>query len=330
MTTKETEPVQSRVQDRFLCDAHIDTLSKMLKFGWKTLADIPADSHVTSARLRKSNVGVAVFAIFTEKYDRTLTPVARTLRMIDMAHSIAASNSDWLELAVNSKEIVQALKRGKIAMLLSIENGIAIGNDLGLLRNYHRLGIRMMSIAWNHRNPLGDGVGRFNARRGLTPFGREAIAEMERLGMLVDVSHLNEKTFWDVAEAARNPIVATHSNAKSVCGSPRNLNDSQIRAISANGGFIGLNFCSAFLNDSGEGAIDDIVKHAVHIASVGGIETLAIGSDFDGIENPPKGLEHIGKIGKLIAPLEKAGFSSSEIDAISHRNFLRVFRKVCG
>jgi membrane dipeptidase len=187
-----------------------------------------------------------------------------------------------------------------------------------------------MSIAWNHRNLLGDGVGKFNGRRGLTSFGRETISEMERLGMIVDVSHLNERTFWDVVEVTEKPFVATHSNAIRVCGSPRNLTDQQIRTISERGGFIGLNFCSSFLNDSGEASIHDVVRHALHIAEIGGAGVLAIGSDFDGIYDAPRGLEHIGKMGALSAAFRKAGFSPGEIDAITHRNFLRVFREVCG
>jgi membrane dipeptidase len=124
--------------------------------------------------------------------------------------------------------------------------------------------------------------------------------------------------------------VATHSNAFSVCKSPRNLKDSQIQAIAERGGFIGLNFCSAFLNDSGEASISDVVRHALHIAEVGGAGVLAIGSDFDGIENPPRGLEHIAATGKLLVALKNAGFSQAAVDAIAHGNFLRVFRRVCG
>ena len=328
--TKKTTPSRSFSRKSYVCDAHIDTLSKMLKFGWDTFADIPADSHVTPDRLRRSAVDVAVFAIFTEKYEQASPPPARTLRMIDMAYSIAEKHSRWLELATNMSEINKARRNGKTAIILAVENGIAIGKDLGLLRNYHRLGVRLMSIAWNHRNLLGDGVYHLRKRRGLTSFGREAISEMERLGMIVDVSHLNEKTFWDVVDVAKKPFVATHSNAISICKSPRNLNDSQIKAISERGGFIGLNFCTAFLDDSYEASIDDVVKHALHIAKVGGIKVLAIGSDYDGIEDTPRGLEHIDKMGRLVTALEKAGFSRADIDAITHGNFLRVFREVCG
>jgi membrane dipeptidase len=314
----------------FFCDAHIDTLSKMLKFGWKSLADIPRDSQLTAAQLRRSGVGVAVFAIFTEKHDKSLSPLQRTLRMIDLAHSIASENADWLELAADTAGIETALKREKTALVLAIENGIAIGSDLGLLRNFHRLGVRLMTVTWSHRNQLGDGVFKWSSRRGLTEFGRDTIREMERLGMMIDVSHMNERTFWQAIEAAKGPVVATHSNALSVCKSLRNLNDEQIKAISKRGGFIGLNFCPAFLNDSGEASISDLVKHASHIAGVGGIDVLAIGSDFDGITDTPAGLEHIGKMGRLASAFRKAGFSEDEINAIAHRNFLRVFHNVCG
>ncbi len=327
---KNPTPRASTAGEPFFCDAHIDTLSKMLKFGWSGLAEIPADSHVTAARLRRSKVGVAVLAIFTEKYDRRFPPHLRALRMIDMAHSIARENADWIEIATDMKSILRARKAGRVAMVLSIENGIAIGKDLGLLRNYHRLGVRIMSLTWNHRNNLGDGVGRPQGRRGLTALGRETLREMERLGMIVDVSHLNEKTFWQVIEATKEPVVATHSNASALCGNPRNLTDAQIKAISEKGGFIGLNFCGHFLSDGGESSIRDVVRHARHIAEVGGARVLAVGSDFDGIPETPSGLEHIGKMGKLIGALRRAGFSASEIEAIAHRNFLRVFREVCG
>jgi membrane dipeptidase len=302
----------------------------MLKFGWNSLAAIPADSHVTASRLRRSGLGAVVFALFTEKYDRSLPPHLRTLKMIDMAHRIANEHPDLFAPATTAKEILQASRNGRIAMILSIENGIAIGSDLGLLRTYYRLGVRLISLTWNHRNRLGDGVGAFRGRRGLTSFGREALAEMARLGMIVDVSHLNERTFWQVAEATEQPFVATHSNALSICKSPRNLSDSQIRAIAERGGFIGLNFCAGFLNDSGEATVEDVVRHAGHIAEVGGIGVVAIGSDFDGILDWPVGLEHVGKMKRLVAALGKAGFSRADIDAIARKNFLRVFRSVCG
>ena len=329
MMMKKTVSSPPRSYDSFVCDAHIDTLSKMLKFGWNTLADIPADSHVTAARLSRSNIGAAVFAIFTERYDPAFPPHFRTLRMIDMAYSIAREHSDWLEPVTNTKELARARQMGKIGLILSIENGIAIGKDLCLLRTYHRLGVRLMGLTWNYRNGLGDGVARPNGRRGLTSFGRETLSEMERLGMIVDVSHLNERTFWQVVEATEKPLVATHSNALSICRSPRNLSDSQIKAISQRNGFIGLNFCGYFLNDSGEASIDDVVKHASHIAELAGTRVLAIGSDFDGTASLPRGLEHVGKIGGLLESLRQAGFSRSDIDAISHRNFLRVFSGVC-
>jgi membrane dipeptidase len=315
----------------YFCDAHIDTLSKMLKFGWKNFEDVDSDSHVTASRLKRSKVGVAVFALFTEKYEPGSPPHLRTLRMIDMANEIVCANSEWIALANDSKSVRRARRNGRIAMILSIENGLAVEKDLGLLRNVHRLGVRMMSLTWNYRNRLGDGVvGSPARRRGLTPLGRETLREMERIGMIADVSHLSERTFWDVIEAAARPVVASHSNAFSVCGHPRNLTDDQIRAIAETGGFIGLNFCPDFLNLEEEASIGDVVKHARHIAEVGGTKVLAVGSDFDGIYSTPKGLEHIGKMGKLEGPLQGAGFSHREIEAIANKNFLRVFRNVCG
>jgi len=327
---KKARARSPRVPHPYVCDAHIDTLSKMLQFGWRSFDAIPTDSQVTAARLRRSTVGTAVFAIFTEKHDRSFPPPIRTLQMIDLAYSIARENANWILMATDANGIRRARRTGKVAMVLAIENGIAIGRDLGHLRTFHRLGVRFMSLTWNYRNPLGDGVGKYNGRRGLTSFGRETLCEMQRLGMIIDVSHLNERTFWHVVEASNGPIAATHSNAFGVCKNPRNLNDAQIQAISDLGGFIGLNFCSYFLHDSGRASIDDVVRHACHIAELAGTQVLAIGSDFDGTTSVPEGLEHVGKMGRLFDSLRTVGFSRADIDAIAHRNFLRVFSSVCG
>jgi membrane dipeptidase len=317
-------------QPMFYCDAHVDTLSKMLKNEWSNLQDIPRDSHVTVRRLRQSPAGLIVFACFTEKKDKSLPPLLRTLRMIAIAHEAARKNSDWLEIIPDSAAFQKTHKNGKIALVLSLENGIAVEEDLSLLSIFHRLGVRLMGLTWNHRNRLGDGVGKPGGRRGLTALGREALCEMERLGIIVDVSHLSERTFWDVLESTTAPIVATHSNAFSLCPHPRNLTDPQIRAIAERKGFIGLNFCGLFLKQTFGASIADVVKHASHIAEVGGPEVLAIGSDYDGIIDPPAKLEHIGKVGSLVAALRKAGFSQYEIGGIMQRNFLRVFKTVCG
>jgi len=320
----------SSAREIFICDAHVDTLSKMLKFGRDRLEEIPAASQVTSRRLRQSPVGLIVLACFTEKYDRSFPPALRTLKMIDLAYSIAQDHDDWLELVSDSKGFERVRRADKMAAVLSLENGIAVEDDISLLRIFHRLGVRLMSLTWNHRNRLGDGVGKPRSRRGLTKFGREVVGEMERLGIIIDVSHLNEQTFWDVMESTGGPVVATHSNAYSVRPYPRNLTDDQIRAIANRKGFIGLNFCSVFLRKSTRATIADVITHARHIATIGGPDVVAIGSDFDGISDPPTGLEHIGKLGALLKQLERVGFSQNEIRKLAHGNFLRVFRAVCG
>jgi membrane dipeptidase len=327
MTAKDSS---SSTREIFICDAHVDTLSKMLKFGRNRLEEIPGTSQVTLRRLRQSPVGLIVLACFTEKYDRSFSPVLRTLKMIDLAYSIAHDHADWLELVTDSKEFERARRANKMAAVLSLENGIAVEEDISLLRTFHRLGVRLMSLTWNHRNRLGDGVGKPRSRRGLTKFGREVLAEMERLGIIIDVSHLNEQTFWDVIESTSGPVVATHSNAYSVRPYPRNLTDDQIRAIATRKGFIGLNFCGVFLRKSPRATIADVITHVRHIAAIGGPEIVAIGSDFDGISDPPTGLEHIGKTWALLKQLDRVGFSQNEIKKLTHGNFLRVFRSICG
>jgi len=323
--------MMSRSNNRdFLCDAHIDTLSKMLKFGRSDLKEIPKDSHVTLPKLRRSGLGLAVFACFTEKHDRSFPPLHRTLKMIDLAYNAANKYADRMEIVADYAGFLRAHRAGKLAIVLSIENGIAVEEDIAFLRMFHRMGVRLMGLTWNHRNRLGDGVGRPESRRGLSDLGRAVLAEMQRLGILIDVSHLNERTFWDVVEATRAPLVATHSNAFSICPHPRNLTDDQIKAIAQRKGFIGLNFCGLFLRQSGRASVHDVIEHAAYINEIGGEGVAAIGSDYDGITDPPVSLEHIGKLPALIRELHKAGFSRTMIQKLTHRNFLRVFRSVCG
>lgn len=167
---------------------------------------------------------------------------------------------------------------------------------------------------------------------GLTDKGREFVCEMEWLGMIVDVSHLSDAGFYDVLEATKKPFVASHSNAREVCGCVRNLTDDMIRRLAERGGCTGLNFCADFLKvmpvgEPNPGAIEDVVRHAIHITNVGGIEVLGLGSDFDGIDTN-EGLPGVQSMGHLWDALHKAGYRQSELDKIFSENVLRVYREV--
>ena len=198
------------------------------------------------------------------------------------------------------------------------------------MRNFYRLGVRLLTLTWNYPNELGFPNALTECRdKGLTEFGREVVAEMNRLGMLVDVSHLSDQGFYDVAATSSHPFVASHSNARSITGHTRNLTDDMIRILAEKGGVTGLTFARSFLAEPPNCRVEDMVRHVKHIYQVGGIDVIAIGSDFDGTK-PPLEVANSSEIGKLITGLAKAGFSDEDLEKICYLNAARVIREVLG
>ncbi len=213
----------------------------------------------------------------------------------------------------------------------------------GFLRNFYRLGVRMMTLTWNFQNELGfpnrkevlsEGRVRTVAdtERGLTETGVRFVKEMERLGMIVDISHLNDAGIWDVFRCTKNPFVASHSNARAVASHPRNLTDEMIRSLSERGGVMGINYYAHFLRDFKEGEavvsrISHMVEHMKHIRKVGGIQCIGLGSDFDGIAGELE-MKDASGLGMLADAMWEAGFTSGEIEAVFFGNVLRVYRDV--
>jgi len=212
--------------------------------------------------------------------------------------------------------------------LLSVEGGEILGETIFMLDIIFKLGVRALGLTWNQRNALADGVGEADTQSKLTQLGQEVILRMNKLGMLIDVSHLNEAGFWHVLELSKDPIVASHSCAKALCAHPRNLTDQQLRALAKQKGLVGVNFYPQFLQETGKATRDDVVRHICHIAEVAGVETVGLGSDFDGISETPQGLEHVGNYTHLLDDLRKSGFSPLEIEQITGRNFMRVLSSV--
>jgi membrane dipeptidase len=216
----------------------------------------------------------------------------------------------------------------RLGILLSVEGGEILGEDLFMLDIIFKLGVRALGLTWNQRNAIGAGVGEADMRYKLSNFGQEVVRRMNKLGMLVDVSHLNEAGFWHVLEVSQNPIAATHSCAKVLCAHPRNLTDQQLRALARHKGVIGVNFYPRFLKETGVATRQDVVRHICHIAEVAGVETVGLGSDFDGIEETPEGLGHVGEYNYLRDDLMKTGFSSREVEQIMGGNFMRLLSDV--
>ncbi|MDF2930271.1 dipeptidase [Anaerospora sp.] len=280
---------------------------------------------VDIGKLQSAPAKAQFFALYIDA-KRPEDPLEQCLAMADLFHTELAHNQDVIRLAANAQEMNENWNKNIISAFLTIEEGAAIKGSLANLRNFYRLGVRLITLTWNYPNEIGfpNSSPEFQTR-GLTERGREVVAEMNRLGMLIDVSHLSDQGFFDVAQLSQKPFLASHSNARTITGHSRNLTDEMIRLLAERGGVMGLNFAQAFLGESSVSRIEDMVRHLRHIYQTGGIEVMALGSDFDGI-NPAVEVENIGQIGKLLEAMEKAGFSEDEIEKIAWRNAERLIR----
>ncbi|HKM42506.1 MAG TPA: dipeptidase [Limnochordia bacterium] len=312
----------------FIFDAHVDTLSRLLAAG-ETLED--NRGHVNLNFLRQSKQGGAqFFAAFVSPQFYHGKALHATMEMLDLFWRWMEEFPEDLVFAGTGSDIVELRAKGKMACLLAIEGGEALEGKLANLRMFYRLGVRLLTLTWNHRNDLASGQLEGNDGAGLSLFGKEVVAEMNRLGMLVDVSHLNDAGFWDVLSVSEDPVVASHSNARTLCNHPRNLTDEQIRAIAAAGGVIGVNFCTHFLAKDRQATIHDVVEHIQYLATVGGVDCVGLGSDYDGIGETPLGLANYSKTVELADILHERGYGERDVAKITGGNFLRVCKTVLG
>jgi membrane dipeptidase len=249
--------------------------------------------------------------------------------IIDFFYEQVEENKEEIKSIVDTSGIDSALKSGKKAALLSIEGGHVLEGSISVLRLFYRLGVRCVTLTWNGRNEVADGVAERGTGGGLTEFGKKVVREMNRLGMLIDVSHLSEAGIRDVLSISEAPVIASHSNCYSICNHPRNLTDEQIVAIARKEGLIGINFYPEFLG-KGEISLDTVIEHIEHVTSLVGVDYLGLGSDFDGIDKTPAGLEDVGKLPKLTERLLKRSYKEEDIRKILGKNFLRVLKRVLG
>lgn len=307
-------------------DAHVDTILAVAA-GERRLNERSAKGHVDLPRLKEGGVNVQIFAHFIEPQYKPDRALPRCIELLDVFFREAGANTGSMTVAKSYEDIVAAIEAGKLAAIISIEGGEALGGRLEVLRMFHRLGVRSLCLTWNERNDIADGVGEWRSAGGLTNFGRQVVQEMNRLGMLIDVSHLAEPGFWDVLAETTSPVIASHSNARAICDHVRNLTDDQIRALAQNGGVMGLNFCPDFIDDR-HATIDRIIAHIEHIIDLVGDDHIGLGSDFDGIADTPEGLEDVARLPALTETLLSRGYSETTIKKLLGGNFMRVFREV--
>ncbi len=322
-----------------VCDTHCDTVERVLS--GVDLGVRSDKGHIDIPRLIEGGVDAQVFACWSGKSGGPEGHyVKRVLKMIDALYLQLDKHSDAMTLALTVEDVQKAKQSGKIAAIIAIEGGSAIENDLALLRDFYRLGVRAMTLTWNSTD-WADACWDDPKHDGLTNFGKDVVREMNRLGMIVDVSHSADKTTWDVLEISSAPIMASHSGAEEICDHSRNVDDDLIKAISDAGGIICVNFYSMFLDQEFKDrskevpkptppSVSKVIEHIDHIATVGGIESVGIGSDFDGMNPPPEGLEDVSKMPKITEALLASGYSAEDCAKIMGGNFLRVFGQVCG
>ncbi|ALV62489.1 membrane dipeptidase [Thermococcus sp. 2319x1] len=282
------------------------------------------------ARFFGETIRARVMAIWT-KPEKRATALRYALEVLNNFHKDVIESPSF-ELVTSVKEMENAIKNGKVALWLGLEGGEPIEDSLELLEVFYALGVRVLTLTWNLRNAIGDGVFE-RTKGGLTNFGIEVLGKAEELGIVVDVSHLNEQGFWDVVETTGFPIIASHSNAHSLCPNPRNLKDDQIKAITERDGVIGVTAIPSFV-DKENPTMDKMVAHLEYIEDLAGYKHVGFGFDFvyylkGWSGKSVKGFENESKIPELLRRLNET-FSKRETEAIAFKNFERVFERVVG
>lgn len=320
-------------------DMHCDTIyeiNRMQKEG-KKIGLRDNELNISLKKMQEGDYLLQNFAMFTP-LKQVDDPVKHVQDLIDTFYQEIEKNSDLISVVYSYDDICQNMKQNKMSALLTLEEGAVVNNDLAYLRNYYRLGVRMIALNWNYVNGIGHpnfdmnddthGFHCCDTQNGLTEFGIEYVKECEKLGMIIDVSHLSDAGFYDVLKYTNQPFVASHSNAREVCDHARNLSDDMIRELSKRRGVMGINFASDFLNEHDDmSRISSMVKHIQHIVKIGGINCVGLGTDFDGI---PQNLElkDASYMPQLYHALEEAHFSKEDIEKIFYKNVLRVYQEV--
>ncbi|MDD2212146.1 MAG: dipeptidase [Clostridia bacterium] len=310
-----------------IIDGHCDTLLELFK-NKRSFWVYNKEGHLDWPRLQKGQVGLQFMSIYIEPQYKFSGSLCRTLEILDYFYQLQREGKGQ-PLTVTKKKDLQKLNCCLPRVLLAIEGGEVLEGKLSILRILFKLGFRSLTLTWNQRNQLADGVWETDTGGGLTTFGHEVIREMNRLGMLIDVSHLAESGFWDVLSLSTQPIAATHSCCFSLHSHPRNLSDVQLKALGDKEGIVGINFYPHFLGKNHhQMTIENVIKHLEHAVTVAGIDHVGLGSDFDGIEHVPQGLEDGTKFPCLINKLFQLGWKEKEIKKIMGGNYLRVLQQI--
>ena len=356
-------------QDLIVVDGHNDVIVESILPG-KDIGKRIKTGHTDLPRLKEGGVDVQVFAVWSDDKKWKKNAYKHANDQIDALEKLIANNPDKIELAKSSADIERINKDGKIVALIGIEGGNMIEERLDYLETLYNRGARYLTLTWNYNLPWVTAAAmevktKDKKGKGLTAHGKDIIRKMNELGMMVDLSHAGEQTFYDVLSNTSKPVLVSHSNAAALTPHYRNLKDAQLEALKKNGGVVGVNFYSEFLDSNypkrvknlyykshkkdstnkeisvgkmygalsakqkheANAPFENVLKHIDHLVAKAGIDHVAIGSDFDGIESPPQELEDVTKFPVLTKALLERGYSKEDVAKIMGLNFLRVLKE---
>ncbi len=361
-----------------IIDTHADTPGRFVDENFD-LAQDAGTGYLDFNRIKAGNLGAEFFSIWVEPKGNQGHEAKRALDMIDSVYEQARRHPDKMMMAFSTQDILTAHREHKLAALLGVEGGHAIEGDIRILRDYYRLGVRYMTLTWSNTNDIGDSSGDMNDKNiqhhnGLTPFGREVVTEMNRMGMMVDISHVADSTFYQALELSKAPVIASHSSSRALTSAARNMTDDMLRSLAAKNGVAQVNFYCAFVSqkyldtakqlaaqhDPDYEAVQalfikpqtpevvkelatakarlapklprppwsDLIDHIDHMVKGAGVDHVGLGSDFDGIDCSPLGLDSAADLPKITEALYQRGYKAEDLDKILGGNLLRVFGDV--
>ncbi len=373
-TRAEAEELTKKVLgEAIIIDTHADTPQMMLDEGYD-LSDPASPYMISIPKMRAGHEGAQFFSIWVPTDWPAEDLIHRALDLIEVVDEQVAKHSDSLEFAASADDVIRLHREGKIAALIGVEGGHIIENDPRMLDIFYHLGVRYMTLTHTKNTQWADSSGDQPHWNGLTDLGKQIVLRMNRLGMMVDISHVSDKTFEDAIAVSKAPLIASHSSCRALCPAPRDMTDDMLRALARNGGVADINFYSAFLDPAyrraqarilpqveaavknarerlakegkrlsygqeneirvkmeaglSEPSYTVIADHIDHAVKIAGVDHVGLGSDFDGVDAIPHGMEDASKLPNLVRELARRGYSEEDLIKILGGNVLRVMRQV--
>ena len=361
-----------------IIDTHADTPGRFVDENFD-LAQDAGKGHLDFTKIKNGNLGAEFFSIWVNTKDYKCKEIQSALDMIDSVYEQARRHPDKMMMAFSTQDILAAHRQHKLAALMGVEGGHAIQGDMRVLRDYYRLGVRYMTLTWSNTNELGDSSGDLDNKdikhyNGITPFGRQVVHEMNRMGMMVDISHVADRTFFQALVSSRAPVIASHSSSRALTNVPRNMTDDMLVALARNGGVAQVNFYCGFVSQKwadgmkklaaekdpdyeklqslfmaertpqmqqqlyeAEAVVEkkvprpplsDLIDHIDHMVKIAGVDHVGLGSDFDGIDCSPQGIDSAADLPKITQALVQRGYKAADMQKILGGNVMRVFAEV--